>query len=763
MHHCRQRMLQRTHQARQLLTVRHVTRDDPHLRTELLQPGRQLRGTFRRGTTPAHQQQTLRPVLGDQVPRDPGTQTTRTARDEDRALRVERRRNREDDLAGVVALPQEAEGPGGVADVPGTDRGVGERALLEERDDPRQHLLQPVHAGVEQVERAVPHSGVRGGHGLRVAHVRLAHLDEPAAVRQQVERRVDELARQRVEHHVQAAGRLQERVPETEVARRGDPLVRYAERAHRVPLVRARGGVDLRTEVGGQLHRGHADAARRGVHQHAVPRAHTGQVDQAEVGGEVDHRHRGRFGERPAGGHRHDHPAVGDGQRAEALRDEAEHPVAGGQIGHVGPDFEHDTRGLAAQRRLVRVQAERDQYVPEVQAGGTHADADLARAERPAALRRSDRQIVQRALPAGGQPPRVAGRSLGRPAEPRCEHPAVAQRELRLVRAHERRPVRGVVGVDGGVGVDQQEPARVLGLGTAHQPPHRGLRHVRRLVAHGDAAARHHDQPRAGQPFAGQPSPHQRQRPYGGVAGRVRYGTHGRRHLGYDHVRCAPALGERALQGVEVRELPAEYGDPPGRPRHGDLGPVHPEQRVAGPRGALQLRRVDRAEDELVHVQHRLAVRADDLHAQRRVTGRGEPHPGAGRSAGTEADAGPGERKDDRVARALLQQAAVQSGVEQSGVDAEAAVVGAVRQRDLRVDLVVQAPYGPHALEQRSVVVAEVRHAGVERVDRSGLGTRRRPHLRPLGGRGRGIRLGGEPAASVTDRPLRLVLVGLPA
>ena len=79
-------------------------------------------------------------------------------------------------------------------------------------------------------------------------------------------------------------------------------------------------------------------------------------------------------------------------------------------------------------------------------------------------------------------------------------------------------------------------------------------------------------------------------------------------------------------------------------------------------------------------------------------------------------------------------------------MDAEAAVVGAVRQRDLGVHLTRGAPGRPHALEQRPVVVAEVGHAGVEGVHRGRLGPLGRPDRGPAGGVA-GLRR--QPAAAV--------------
>ena len=210
----------------------------------------------------------------DQVTGEQGAETTGAARDQDGALGVERLRDLEHDLADVLALAQVAEGLAGPAHVPAAERRVPQHPALEQLDDLDEHLLDPLWGCLAQVEGAVGDTGVRGRDLLGVADVGLAHLDEAAAAGQQLQRGVDELARQRVEDDVDAfaAGRSQELLLELEVARGGDVVVVEAELAQRLPLARAGGGEDLGAEVLGELDRRHADAAGAGVDQDLLAR-----------------------------------------------------------------------------------------------------------------------------------------------------------------------------------------------------------------------------------------------------------------------------------------------------------------------------------------------------------------------------------------------------------------------------------------------------------------------------------------------------------
>ncbi len=123
-------------------------------------------------------------------------------------------------------------------------------------------------------KRQVLDVGADGGDPLGRTDVGLAHLQEASAGGQHPQRGIDELTGQRVQHHVHAG----EGVLEVQGARRGDALLRYAERADHRPLGGSGGGPHLGAEVVRQLHGRHADAAGRRVDQQFLPRPQPGQV-----------------------------------------------------------------------------------------------------------------------------------------------------------------------------------------------------------------------------------------------------------------------------------------------------------------------------------------------------------------------------------------------------------------------------------------------------------------------------------------------------
>ena len=139
----------------------------------------------------------------DQVASHQGTEATGGAGDQDRLVGIDRAGNRQDDLADVLALPQVAEGLWGTAHVPARDRRVLERALLKEGEDLAEHLGHAIGTGFDQIEGAVGDVGVIGRElCLGIADIGLAHLQEATAVRQEIERGIDELSGQGVEDDV---------------------------------------------------------------------------------------------------------------------------------------------------------------------------------------------------------------------------------------------------------------------------------------------------------------------------------------------------------------------------------------------------------------------------------------------------------------------------------------------------------------------------------------------------------------------------------
>src|SRR6201999_1461561 len=95
------------------------------------------------------------------------------------------------------------------------------------------------------------HAGMLLRDLLGVADVRLAHLQEPSTAWEQLERRVDELAGQRVEDDIHAlpGGLLQEALAELNRARGGDVLVVQPERTQMSPLAGTGGREHLGTEM----------------------------------------------------------------------------------------------------------------------------------------------------------------------------------------------------------------------------------------------------------------------------------------------------------------------------------------------------------------------------------------------------------------------------------------------------------------------------------------------------------------------------------
>ncbi len=359
----------------QVVAVRDVAADQPDPGAGLGQVGPQPAGAGGVDAAAAEEQQIAYAVGADQMPHEQAAQRAGGAGDHGRPGVTGRVGQDQDVLADVPALADEPERLAGVPDVPGPHRRQLQRAGLEQGQDLSEHRPDPLRAGLEQVERPVRQ--VRDGR--RVAQVGLAHLQEPSAVGQQPQRGVDELTGERVEHHVGAV----ELRGEAAVAGRGDRVVGQAERAQRVPFGRAGGGQDARAEMPGDLDGGGAHPARAGVHQHGLAGPDAAQVDQGVVGGEERHRDGGGLGERPVARHRHEQPPVGDRDRAEPAGERAHHPVAGAQVVHAGADLEDDAGALAAhvERVVAGVDAERDQHIAEVQAGGADGDPDHARFE----------------------------------------------------------------------------------------------------------------------------------------------------------------------------------------------------------------------------------------------------------------------------------------------------------------------------------------------------------------------------------------------
>ncbi len=371
-------------------------------------------------------------MLARQVAGHQGAEAARAARDQHRALGVEGLWHPQHDLSNVAGLAHEPEGLRPTPHVPGRDRQGLKRAALEQLQHLGEHLANALRPRFDQVEGAVSHAGMARGNLLGIADVGLAHLDEATAARQQLQRRIYELAGQRVEDHVDAAalGGAEELLLELQVSRRGDVGVIDPQLSQGLPLAGAGAREHLGSQLTGQLHCRHADPSGCRVDQHCLPGLELRQIHQGVVSGQEGDRHRRRFHERPALGHPDDHSLVGHRDRAERPGHEAHHPVARRDIRHPRADLEHHSRALAADRRLPRVEIERDQHISEVQPGGPHADTDLSGGERlPRLGTGKEREVLERPLMLEAQTPRLGPRWRHQGAI--GPHPGQAGREER--------------------------------------------------------------------------------------------------------------------------------------------------------------------------------------------------------------------------------------------------------------------------------------------------------------------------------------------
>ncbi len=226
--------------------------------------------------------------------------------------------------------------------------------------------------------------------------------------------------------------------------------------------------------MAGDLHRRHADAARRRVDQHLLPRPETGQVHQSVVRGQERHRHRRGLRERPPLGDGRELTVVGDGQGAErAAVEHAHHPLTHGHAGHAWADLGDDAGALQAHGAgLPRVHAEGVEHVAEVDSRRADGDPYLA------VRQRRDRfgggyggEAVEAALVLAVHPPRVGrnGECGGHTGEPGRLCLAFADADLVLScgeRGQQRFGVEVFAGGVTGFGVlGQEEQAGMLGLG----------------------------------------------------------------------------------------------------------------------------------------------------------------------------------------------------------------------------------------------------------------------------------------------------------
>ena len=212
---------------------------------------------------------------------------------------------------------------------------------------------------------------------------RVADGDEAAAPVQRAQRRLGQVAADRVDHDVGAVGeRLPQGLPQVAGAVVDQPLGAAAVR--RLELLGAGGHRGHgRPQDGAQLDRGRADAAARPEHdellarlerrhraQHVVRRA----VGHAEAGRRVVV-HPGR--DRHQGGRRHDDllgQGADDGRAEDAVAD-ADDVDAFADVDHVPGELAAQDEGRR-HRHLVRVRD--DQHVGEVERADVHCDPGLS-------------------------------------------------------------------------------------------------------------------------------------------------------------------------------------------------------------------------------------------------------------------------------------------------------------------------------------------------------------------------------------------------
>jgi hypothetical protein len=199
----------------ELGAVGDVAGDEPGLAASLLQLRLELRGPVGLGPAPTDQRQ-VTDLAGGEVACHHRSQPSGPTGEENRSLRIQRLRDREDDLADVAPVAQITEGLAGATDVPRRDRLEVKCPRCEKVDQLAQDLVEAIHPRFAEIERSVADAGMGRDDRFAVANVGLAHLDEAAAVRQEVQRGIDEVAGERVQHHVNALtrGRGEELLPE---------------------------------------------------------------------------------------------------------------------------------------------------------------------------------------------------------------------------------------------------------------------------------------------------------------------------------------------------------------------------------------------------------------------------------------------------------------------------------------------------------------------------------------------------------------------
>ena len=474
-----------------------------------------------------------------------------------------------------------------------------------------------MHAGAtefEQVEGAVADAGVFLGDGAGIADVGLAHLQEDAAGGDQPQRRVDELAGQGVQHHIEAAatGHRAELLLEFQTARVRHVVVIKAHGPQGVPLAAARGGENLQTQVPGQLHRSHANPAGAGVNQDPLSGLDVGQVDECEVGRGEHGRYGGGFGVGPVDGHRQQQSRIAGDQGSAAVREKPEDRITLREFGDTGTNLDDHAGAFATDQRIVGEQAQDHHDVAEVRRDRTHGHPNVTGLQRRAAVgHRLQSQVFEGSRAAEAEPPGNVAWGCQEAAEgtagahARHVHRAVAHQNLGLAGRQHRGDCRII---EGFIAISEHDAPWVLGLRRAHQPPDGSsgqVGDIRPRQRH-RAAGRHQQNP--------------------GVEVR-QPGQHGSQRLMRSpiHRRDWVGLCGRGFEHLIRREITA--GNRRGRGRPGQLEEAV-RARTQHRRAQLLLRHGPRRDRR--HRQHRQPQPVGPVDRQRRRSGRTrrcDPHP----------------------------------------------------------------------------------------------------------------------------------------
>src|SRR5256714_1705172 len=262
------------HQLIHLLAVGGITSHHPHHRTASRQLPTQRRRPRRLWATPAGQHQMPDTMHRHQMPRQHRTQRPGPAHQQHHTIRIGGLRHGQHDLADMPALTHHPERLNPGPQIPSTDRQQRQHPGLEQPHQPRQRRPDPLRAGIHQIERPIHHPRMLRRHRRRIPHISLAHLHKPATTRQQPQRGIHKLTRQRIQHHIHTTTT---RAPgehrlKTHIPRRRQMRIIKALPPQHLPLAGTGRAEHLSTQIPRNLHRRHPHPTSSRMHQHRLPR-----------------------------------------------------------------------------------------------------------------------------------------------------------------------------------------------------------------------------------------------------------------------------------------------------------------------------------------------------------------------------------------------------------------------------------------------------------------------------------------------------------